>query len=83
MAEHDPYAEITPADSAMTFTEALSDPEFLALAIPEVSEGGPCFDFDLAQYDFSSGRKVETDTRFHLAGRVANQPVALIFGSYT
>jgi hypothetical protein len=83
VTEHDPYAEITPADSAMTFTEAFSDPEFLTLAIPEVGEGGPCFDFDLVQYDFSSGRKVETDTRFHLAERVANQPVALIFGSYT
>ena len=83
MADDDPYADITPTDSVMTFTEAFSDAEFLALAIPEVREGGRCFDFDLVQYDFSSGRKVETGTRFHLAERVANQPVALIFGSYT
>jgi len=83
VADDDPYADITPTDSVMTFTEAFSDADFLALAIPEVREGEACFDFDLVQYDFSSGRKVETDTRFHLAERVANQPVALIFGSYT
>ena len=83
MAKDDPYADITPAESVMTFAEAFADPEFLTLAIPDVSEGGPCFDFALAQYDFSSGRKVETTTRFHLAEVAANQPVALIFGSYT
>ena len=83
MATDDPYADITPADSVMTFTEAFSDPEFLTLAIPEVSEGGPCFDFDLPQYDFSRGRKMKTAKRFHLAEVAANQTVALIFGSYT
>ena len=83
MAQDDPYADITPVDSVMTFTEAFSDAAFLALAIPEVNAGDPCVDFDLPQYDFSTGRKVQTTTRFHLAEVAANQPVALIFGSYT
>lgn len=83
MASDDPYADITPRDSVMTFAEAFSDTEFLTLAIPEVVAGGPCFDFELPQYDFSTRRKVETHQRFHLAAVAANQPVALIFGSYT
>ncbi len=67
----------------MTFAEAFSDPEFLTLAIPEVVAGESCVDFELPQYDFTTGRKVETDQGFHLAAVAANQPVALIFGSYT
>ncbi len=81
MAESDPYADITATESVLTFTEAFSDPEFVKLVIPEVNEGD--FDFDLPQYDFSTGRRVETTDRFHLAEVAANQPVALIFGSYT
>ena len=83
MASDDPYADITATESVLTFTEAFSDPEFVKLVIPEVNEGDSCFDFDLPQYDFSTGQRVETTDRFHLAEVAANQPVALIFGSYT
>ena len=77
------YADITPADSTMTFAEALSEPDFMKLAIPSVNEGDPCVDFDLPIYDFATGSRVQTDSSFHLQARAASQPVALIFGSYT
>ncbi len=83
MTSTDPYADITPADSTQTFAEALADPDYMKLAVPLLSVGEPATDFDLAIYDFSSGARVKTDSTFHLQGVAANQPVALIFGSYT
>ena len=83
MPDADPYAHITAASSTLTFAEAFADPEFIKLAMPEVVEGGQCFDFDLPVYDFSTGTGIATGDHFHLATASANQPVALIFGSYT
>jgi len=79
----DPYTKVTAPDSPQTFTEAFSDLEFMKLAIPVVEQGGRAHDFDLEIYDFSSGSKKLTGARFNLGEASANQPVALIFGSYT
>lgn len=79
----DPYADITPADSPKTLADLIADPSFLDLCVPNVKVGDPCFDFDLEIYDFSDGTRRETGKRFGLARAAENQPVALIFGSYT
>jgi hypothetical protein len=83
MADQNPYADVTPADSPKSFDDIVADAEFIKLAFPLVNEGDPCVDFDLPVYDFSSGSAVPTDSSFHLVEQSANQPVALIFGSYT
>lgn len=83
MSRDDPYAHITPADSTKTFHDVLQDAEFIRLAAPNLAAGDPCFDFDLAVYDFSSGKRQETGETFHLLDACADRPVALLFGSYT
>lgn len=83
MSIDDPYSDITPHDSPKTFSEVFEDAEFVKLAIPELSEGEMCVDFDLPVHDFSTGVAQLTGGSFHLKAISANQPVALIFGSYT
>jgi len=79
----DKYAKVTAPESPQTFEEAFSDLEFMKLAIPVVEQGGAAYGFDLPIYDFSTGAKKVTGESFNLAAVAANQPVALIFGSYT
>ena len=83
MSDQEPYADVTPADSAKTFAEVFQDTDFIKLAVPTIGEGDTCFDFELPIYDFSSGSRKLTGVTFHLAGVSTSQSVALIFGSYT
>ena len=75
--------EITPADSAMTADEYLSDESILRLRTPDVAVGDRAPDFTLPVFDYSSGSRIETGMNFHLQEVAATSPVALIFGSYT
>jgi hypothetical protein len=78
-----PYDDVTPADSPKTFADILAEPDFIKLAMPNLVEGETCFDFELPVHDFSTGQSAVSDKTFHLMSECANQPVALIFGSYT
>jgi hypothetical protein len=66
----------TPDDSPMTFTDIATSPEYLDLMSPTVAAGQPAADFRLGRLDHPG----ETVALSDFAG---NQPVALIFGSYT
>ena len=76
-------ASFTPADSPMTLEDYGASETRLALSTPDVNVSEAAFDFDLPVYDFSSGSREETGEVFHLLDVAVNQPVALIFGSYT
>jgi len=76
-------ASFTPADSPMTLEDYGASSTRLALSTPDVSVSEAAFDFDLPVSNFSSGRREETGGAFHLLDAAVNQPVALIFGSYT
>jgi hypothetical protein len=75
--------DITPAHSTMSAAEFLTSERIAPLRVPDVVVGDVAPDFDLAVYDFSSGTRVTTGSRFHLQEVAANTPVALVFGSYT
>jgi hypothetical protein len=77
------WREFTPEDSPKTPMDLFADPAFQSLSTASVEQGGPAYDFSSAIYDFSSGRKVETGRMFNLLDACREQPVALIFGSYT
>lgn len=81
--ESTPYDDVTPADSPKTFADILAEPDFIKLAMPNLVEGDMCFDFELPVHDFSTGQGVVSEKKFHLMSECSNQPVALIFGSYT
>jgi hypothetical protein len=66
----------TPDDSPMTIADVIASPEYLDLMAPTVASGQPAADFRLSRLD----RPDETVVLSKFAG---NQPVALIFGSYT
>ena len=83
MTDADPFADITAHDSPMTFAEVFADLDFAKLTVPSVVQGEQCSDFTLDLYDFSTGHGVKTGEQFCLSHVSANQPVALIFGSYT
>lgn len=74
-------AGFTPADSPLTFEDVMES--HADLATPDVTVGEVAFDFDLPVFDFSSGFRDETGRSFHLQEVARNQPVALLFGSYT
>lgn len=76
-------ARFTPDDSPMTFEDYVASEEHRALSTPDVVVGEPAHDFALPVYDFSDGTRRETGESFRLLDAAANQPVALIFGSYT
>ena len=76
-------ASITPADSPMTLEDYLAGEVRQALSPPAVTVGQQAVDFTLPLHDFSSGGRVETGKAFRLLEVAENQPVALIFGSYT
>ena len=77
------WKAFTPEDSPITPPELMADPAVQDLATAKLSVGDPAFDFALPVYDFSSGVRVETGRSFALGEAAAEQPVALIFGSYT
>ncbi|MBI2167944.1 MAG: hypothetical protein HYU28_00355 [Actinobacteria bacterium] len=76
-------AGFTPADSPMTYEDYLASESHRALSTPAVVIGEPAHDFALPVDDFSDGTRRETGKVFRLQEVAANQPVALIFGSYT
>jgi len=77
------WRSITPEDSPRTPIDTMKDPALRDLATPKLSVGDPAFDIELPTYDFSDGSEHLTDETFHLSAIARNQPVALIFGSYT
>lgn len=68
--------EITPADSPLKMSDVVSSPMYADLFTPTVEVGGPAFDFTLPHLDRNGGT-------VRLSDFAGNQPVALIFGSYT
>ena len=74
-------AGFTPADSPLTLEDVMES--HAHLATPDLAVGDAAFDFDLPVYDFSAGDRRDTGERFHLQEVARNQPVALVFGSYT
>lgn len=76
-------ASFTPADSPMTYEDYLASESHRELSTPDVTVGREVHDFMLPVYDFSDGTRRETGETFHLLDVAANQPVALVFGSYT
>lgn len=77
------WRSMTPEDSPKTPIDTMKDPELRDLATPKLSVGDPAFDIELPAYDFSDGSERLTDETFHLSAIARDQPVALIFGSYT
>ena len=59
-----------------TVADVMGSPEYLDLMTPKVSVGEQAFDFDLPRLD-------RHGERVRLSAFAGNQPVALIFGSYT
>lgn len=64
-----------PKDSPLTMQDVLASKDYRNLMTAKVSVGDPAPDFELARID--GGGTVQ------LAELTADQPVALIFGSYT
>jgi hypothetical protein len=61
----------------------MASEERRALSTPDVEVGQPAVDFALPIYDFSAGSRESTGATFRLRDVATNQPVALVFGSYT
>jgi hypothetical protein len=76
-------AGFTAADSPMTLEEYMTSAERLALSTPDVEVGQTAPDFALPVYDFSGGNQQSTGRVLRLVEVARDQPVALIFGSYT
>jgi hypothetical protein len=76
-------ASFTPADSPLTVEDYMASATRRQLSTPDVTVGELAADFALPIFDFSNGVRRETGESFHLLAVAANQPVALIFGSYT
>jgi len=70
----DPSA-MTPEDSPKTIEDIIASPEYLDMMTPKVAVGDLAHDFTLPTLD--------GDAEFTLSTFAQNQPVALIFGSYT
>ena len=66
---------LAPKDSPLTLQDVLASEDYRDLSTPKVAEGDMAPDFELQLL----GR---TGTA-HLASLAAEQPVALVFGSYT
>ena len=71
----------TPADSPLTLEQAMSSPVYRNLMSPELGPGDPAFPFELALLDPETNRR--SGERIRLADFAGEQPVALVFGSYT
>jgi len=70
----DPSA-MTPEDSPKTIEDIIASPEYLDMMTPKVAVGDLAHDFTLPTLD--------GDAEVTLSTFAQNQPVALIFGSYT
>ena len=68
-------ASFTPEDSPLTLADLMTRPEYLELMAPVVVEGDQAPDFELPR--LGGGGTVR------LADVAKNQPVVLVFGSYT
>lgn len=77
------WRAFTPEDSPKTPVDLAADTRARDLATPKIKERDAATDFDLPLYDFSDGTERATGERFHLHAAAREQPVALIFGSYT
>ncbi len=77
------WRSITAEDSPQTPMDTMKDPMLRDLATPKLNVGDRAFDIELPAYDFSDGSERLTDEMFHLSAIARDQPVALIFGSYT
>jgi hypothetical protein len=64
-----------PKDSPLTMQDVLASEDYRNLMAAKVSPGDPAPDFDLARIDGAG--------TVRLSSLTAEQPVALIFGSYT
>jgi hypothetical protein len=64
-----------PKDSPLTMQDVLTSADYRNLMTAKVSVGDPAPDFDLARIDGAG--------TVSLSSLTADQPVALIFGSYT
>jgi hypothetical protein len=64
-----------PKDSPLTMQDVLASEDYRNLMTAKVSPGDPAPDFDLARIDGAG--------TVRLSSLTAEQPVALIFGSYT
>lgn len=69
-------ASITPVDSPLTYGDIMSSPFYADLVTPTVQPGDMAPDFTLERVD-------RPRVTVSLGDVARNQPVALIFGSYT
>lgn len=76
MPQHVDPASITPADSPLTYEDVMSSPVHSELLTPTVQPGDAAPDFTLERVD-------QPGATVNLRQVATNQPVALIFGSYT
>jgi hypothetical protein len=76
MSQHVDPASITPVDSPLTYEDIMSSPFHAGLFTPTVDQGGVAPDFTLERVDLPGANVCLGDV-------ARNQPVALIFGSYT
>jgi hypothetical protein len=67
----------------MTYHDHRADPKVRNLSRAKVEVSDPAPDFVLPVLDTSVGRGKVSDERVRLLDVARNQPVALIFGSYT
>ena len=65
----------TPADSPLRLGDVMSSPFYGDLMTPELAPGEPAFPFEL--------RRLDRVGRVRLEDFAGEQPVALVFGSYT
>jgi hypothetical protein len=66
---------LAPKDSPLNLQDILASPEYRDLATPKVAQGDVAPDFELPL--------VGGDGTAHLGTLLRDQPVALVFGSYT
>jgi hypothetical protein len=68
-------ASFTPDDSPLGLDDIVASPEYLDLMTPKLAVGDDAVDFTLPV--------LGGESTFTLSAVACNQPVALIFGSYT
>jgi hypothetical protein len=66
---------LAPKDSPLTLQDVLSSPEYRDLTRPKVAVGDIAPDFELPRVDGGG--------TIHLSALLRENPVALVFGSYT
>ena len=76
MPDESGFTAATPDDSPLTLADVLTSPVYLSLVAPTAVVGDQAPDFELPRVDAPRETVRLTET-------ARNQPVALIFGSYT